>query len=93
LRTSTGLDQPSGFEPIGETGSSVFCPNVNFNLLKTPHIALLALDIMDRLGIRYRVPGGPSHCCGIMHLRASDTESTGQIATYALDQMANRHNL
>lgn len=58
------------------------------NVLKTPHIALLALDIMDRLDIRYRVLGGPSHCCGIMHLRAGDTEATGRIATYALDQMA-----
>jgi Fe-S oxidoreductase len=58
------------------------------NVLKTPHIALLALDIMDRLGITYRVLGGPSHCCGIMHLRAGDTEATGRIATYALDQMA-----
>jgi heterodisulfide reductase subunit D len=58
------------------------------NVLKTPHIALLALDIMDRLGIRYRVLGGPSHCCGITHLRAGDTEATGRIATYALDQMA-----
>src|SRR5262249_20552853 len=58
------------------------------NVLKTPHIALLALDIMDRLGIRYRVLGGPSHCCGIMHLRAGDTEAMGRIATYALDQMA-----
>jgi heterodisulfide reductase subunit D len=43
---------------------------------------------MDRLGISYRVLGGPSHCCGIMHLRAGDTEATGRIATYALDQMA-----
>ena len=58
------------------------------NVLKTPHIALLALDIMDRLGIRYRVLGGPSHCCGIMHLRAGDAEAMSRIATYALDQMA-----
>jgi Fe-S oxidoreductase len=58
------------------------------NVLKTPHIALLALDIMDRLGITYRVLGGPSHCCGVMQLRAGDTEAAGRIATYALDQMA-----
>ena len=58
------------------------------NVLKTPHIALLALDIMDRLGIRYRVLGGPSHCCGINHLRAGDTEAAGRIAAYAVDQMA-----
>src|SRR5205809_725319 len=42
------------------------------NVLKTPHIALLALDIMDVLGISYRAMGGPSHCCGVMQLRAGD---------------------
>ena len=42
------------------------------NVLKTPHIALLALDIMDRLGIRYQVMGGPSHCCGVVQLRPGD---------------------
>ena len=42
------------------------------NVLKTPHIALLALDIMDALGISYQVMGGPSHCCGVMHLRPGD---------------------
>ena len=30
------------------------------NVLKTPHIALLALDIMDALGVTYQVLGGPS---------------------------------
>ena len=30
------------------------------NVLKTPHIALLALDIMDALGITYKVMGGPN---------------------------------
>ena len=48
------------------------------NVLKTPHIALLALDIMDALGVTYQVMGGPSHCCGILqpvsytHLTAAD---------------------
>ena len=58
------------------------------NVLKTPSIALLALDIMDALGISYRVLGGPSHCCGVMHMRAGDTEATERIASYALEQMA-----
>ena len=30
------------------------------NVLKTPHIALLALDIMDALGVTYQVMGGPT---------------------------------
>jgi heterodisulfide reductase subunit D len=77
--TAAKQDEPSEPDFVFYTGC---------NVLKTPHIALLALDIMDRLGIRYRVLGGPSHCCGIMHLRAGDTEATGRIATYALDQLA-----
>ena len=71
-----------------EPGEPDFVFYTGCNVLKTPHIALLALDIMDRLGIRYRVLGGPSHCCGINHLRAGDTEAAGRIAAYAVDQMA-----
>ena len=58
------------------------------NVLKTPHIALLALDIMDVLGITYRVMGGPSHCCGVVHMRAGDTKVSGRMATGTLDKMA-----
>ena len=58
------------------------------NVLKTPHIALLALDIMDALGITYRVMGGPSHCCGVQHMRAGDTELLGRMATSTLDKLS-----
>jgi Fe-S oxidoreductase len=58
------------------------------NVLKTPHIALLALDIMDALGIRYRVMGGPSHCCGVAHMRPGDIETTGRMATGSADKFA-----
>jgi Fe-S oxidoreductase len=58
------------------------------NVLKTPHIALLALDIMDALGVTYRVMGGPSHCCGVHHMRAGDTEVLGRMATSTLDKLS-----
>ena len=58
------------------------------NVLKTPHIALLALDIMDALNVSYRVMGGPTHCCGIVHMRAGDTEVSGRMATSTLDKLA-----
>jgi Fe-S oxidoreductase len=58
------------------------------NVLKTPHIALLALDIMDALGVTYQVMGGPSHCCGVIQLRTGDTETSGRVATNSLDKMA-----
>ena len=58
------------------------------NVLKTPHMALIALDIMDALGVTYRVMGGPTHCCGIQQLRAGDTEVTSRVATNSLDKLA-----
>jgi heterodisulfide reductase subunit D len=58
------------------------------NVLKNPHIPLLALDIMDAIGISYRVLGGPSHCCGSVHLHAADTETMGRVANYAIEDMA-----
>ncbi|MBI3437012.1 MAG: (Fe-S)-binding protein, partial [Proteobacteria bacterium] len=58
------------------------------NVLKTPHIALLALDIMDALGITYTVMGGTTHCCGIMQGRAADTEAMGSLATNTIEKLA-----
>ncbi len=58
------------------------------NVLKTPHIALLALDIMDALGITYNVMGGPTHCCGIVHMRSGDVAASGRLAENTLDKLA-----
>src|SRR6202040_3021344 len=58
------------------------------NVLKTPHIALLALDIMDALGISYQVMGGPSHCCGILQMRSGDVETSGRMGTSSIDKLS-----
>ncbi len=47
------------------------------NLLKTPHIGLLCLDVLDRLDVRYEVYGGPGNCCGVLQFRPGDTENAG----------------
>jgi heterodisulfide reductase subunit D len=57
------------------------------NVLKTPHIALLALDVMDALGISYEVMGGPTHCCGVQQLRAGDVTTFGRVAENTLDKL------
>src|SRR5262249_16386552 len=54
----------------------------------TPHIALLALDIMDALGVTYEVMGGPTHCCGIVQMRAGDVATSGRVAEGTLDKLA-----
>jgi len=72
--------------PPGERPDFVFYTGCN--VLKTPHIALLALDIMDTLGVTYRVMGGPTHCCGVVQLRTGDSEVAGRVATNSLDRLA-----
>jgi len=58
------------------------------NVMKTPHIALLALDIMDAMGVRYRVMGGPSACCGVLQFGAGDLATSGRIAYRTIDRLA-----
>ncbi len=58
------------------------------NVLKTPHIALYALDIMDALGISYEVMGGPTHCCGIVHMRAGDVAASGRLAENTVEKLS-----
>jgi Fe-S oxidoreductase len=78
------------FRPEDETAEEA--PDVVFytgcNLLKTPHIALLCFDIMDAMGLRYRVMGGPSHCCGVLQFRAGDVATSGRIAYRTVDRLA-----
>ena len=57
------------------------------NILKTPHIALLCFDIMDALGVRYRVMGGPSHCCGVLQFRAGDLATSGRVAYRTVERL------
>jgi hypothetical protein len=58
------------------------------NVMKTPHIALLALDIMDAMGVRYRVFGGPSACCGVLQFGAGDVATSGRVAVRTIDRLA-----
>jgi Fe-S oxidoreductase len=83
-------------ERLGQGSAAVTAPGeapdfvfyTGCNVLKTPHIALLALDIMDALGVSYRVMGGPSHCCGVLQLRAGDTEMSGRLGSNSIEKLA-----
>jgi Fe-S oxidoreductase len=57
------------------------------NLMKTPHIALLCLDILDAMAVPYRVMGGPSSCCGVLQFRAGDLATSGRIAYRTIDRL------
>ena len=49
------------------------------NVMKTPHIALLCMDVLDRIGARYTVFGGPANCCGVIQFRAGDLATAGRV--------------
>jgi heterodisulfide reductase subunit D len=70
----------------GEAPDFVFYTGCN--VLKTPHIALLALDIMDALGVTYQVMGGPGHCCGVAQLRTGDVEMSGRMGANSIEKMS-----
>jgi heterodisulfide reductase subunit D len=81
-----------GQKPASTASVPVEAPDFVFytgcNVLKTPHIALLALDIMDALGVTYRVMGGPNHCCGISQLRAGDVEMSGRMGSNSIEKLS-----
>ena len=58
------------------------------NVLRTPHIALLCLDIMDAIGTDYQVMGGPTHCCGTAQLRAGDIDTLGRFANNTISKLS-----
>ena len=49
------------------------------NVIKTPHIALLILDVLDAIGVTYEVMGGASTCCGIQHFKQGDAKISGRV--------------
>jgi heterodisulfide reductase subunit D len=58
------------------------------NLRRTPHIALLCFEILDRLGADWRVEGGPQACCGIIQTRSGDVAMAGNVAYRTTDRFA-----
>ena len=78
--------RPSKETPRTELPDVVFYTGCN--VLKTPHIALLCLDIMDVLGTDYQVMGGPTHCCGTSQLRQGDIETLGRFANNTINKLS-----
>lgn len=88
VKVLSRLQLPSEFvgrvtRPARGESASATVPDVvmylGCNVLKTPHIALLCLEVLDRIGTRYTVFGGPANCCGVIQFRAGDTATAGRI--------------
>jgi Fe-S oxidoreductase len=42
------------------------------NVLRTPHIVLNVMDILEALGLDFDVVGGAQHCCGVYQFQEAD---------------------
>jgi len=57
------------------------------NVIKTPHIALLVLEVLDAIGVTYEVMGGASTCCGIQHFKQGDAKIAGRIGFATIERL------
>jgi Fe-S oxidoreductase len=58
------------------------------NIIKTPHIALLVLEVLDAIGVTYEVMGGVATCCGIQQFKQGDAKTAGRVAYNTIDRLA-----
>lgn len=58
------------------------------NIGKTPHIALLVLDVLDALNVKYEVMGGVATCCGIQHFKQGDAATTGKLGFNTIERLS-----
>ncbi len=58
------------------------------NVIKTPHIALLILDVLDALDVTYEVMGGAPTCCGIQHFKQGDAKIAGRIGFSTIERLS-----
>jgi heterodisulfide reductase subunit D len=58
------------------------------NVIKTPHIALLVLEVLDALGVSYEVMGGTATCCGIQQFKRGDAKVAGRLGFNTIDRLA-----
>lgn len=78
--------------PPSNRAAAEHAPDIVFytgcNLLKTPHIGLLCLDVLDKIDVSYEVYGGPGNCCGVLQLRPGDTGNAGRQLMSTVDRFA-----
>ena len=58
------------------------------NVIKTPHIALLVLEVLDALKVNYAVMGGTATCCGIQQFKRGDAKVAGRLGFNTIERLA-----
>lgn len=76
----------------GKTGNPEHAELVFYlgcNVLRTPVIVFSVMDILDEIGADYAMLGGPSNCCGIIHLKFhGDVNGADTLGRRTIDKLA-----
>jgi heterodisulfide reductase subunit D len=78
--------------PLKPAGDYEGSPDIVFytgcNVIKTPHIALLVLDVLDALNVSYEVMGGNAMCCGIQQFKQGDAKTAGRVGYNTIERLS-----
>lgn len=78
--------------PLRPAGAYDATPDIVFytgcNVIKTPHIALLVLEVLDAIGVTYEIMGGNSTCCGIQQFKHGDAKTAGRVAYNMIERLS-----
>ena len=78
--------------PLKPAGEYAGTPDLVFytgcNVIKTPHIALLVLDVLDALNVSYEVMGGNATCCGIQQFKQGDAKTAGRVGYNTIERLS-----
>src|SRR5215468_7398202 len=75
-----------GIDEYSEVPDIVFYTGCN--VIKTPHIALLVLEVLDALDVSYEVMGGTAACCGIQQFKRGDAKTAGRVSYNTINRLS-----
>lgn len=88
LQAQIGEAPPRWFTrrpPPGVRAEVVFY--MGCNVMRTPHIVLTTMAILDKLGVNYHTVGGGANCCGIKQFRVG-MDAAETVARNTLDNFS-----
>lgn len=75
--------------PAGDYGPP---PDIVFytgcNVIKTPHIALLVVEVLEALNVSYEIIGGTAACCGIQQFKQGDVKTAGRVGYNTIERLS-----
>lgn len=93
IELSRGLQMPrqdvrwfTGRPAPGVSAEVVFY--LGCNVLRTPHIVLNMIDVLDHLGVSFHTVGGGGNCCGIIQFREGDLAAAEAVSCHTLANFA-----